>query len=58
MAYVSFGDVMKAAVERLAYNAGLSIDTLVRNAISVSGTQQSASAVTYWSDVPPELTNR
>jgi N4-gp56 family major capsid protein len=52
MAYVSFGDVMKAAVERLAYNAGLSIDTLVRNAISVSGTQQSASAVTYWSDVP------
>ena len=25
LAYTSFGDVMKAAVERLAYNAGLSI---------------------------------
>lgn len=52
MAYVSFGDVMKAAVERLAYNAGLSIDTVVRNVISTAGTQQSASAVSYWSDVP------
>jgi len=52
MAYASFGDVMKAAVERLAYNAGISIDTLVRNVISTAGTQQSASAVSYWSDVP------
>ena len=52
MAYASFGDVMKAAVERLAYNAGLSIDTIIRNSISVSGTQQSASAVAYWSAVP------
>ncbi len=52
MAYASFGDVMKSAVERLAYNAGLSIDTIVRNSISVSGTQQSASAVAYWSAVP------
>jgi N4-gp56 family major capsid protein len=51
-AYASFGDVMKAAVERLAYNAGLSIDTVVRDTISVSGTQQSASAVAYWSAVP------
>jgi len=52
LAYASFGDVMKAAVERLAYNAGLSIDTLIRNTIRSSGTQQSASAVAYWSAVP------
>jgi N4-gp56 family major capsid protein len=38
LAYTSFGDVMKAAIERLAYNAGLSIDTIVRNTISQSGT--------------------
>jgi N4-gp56 family major capsid protein len=52
MAYASFGDVMKAAVERLGYNAGLSIDTIVRNVISTAMTQQSASAVAYWSAVP------
>lgn len=52
MAYASFGDVMKAAIERLAYNAGLSIDTIVRNVISTAMTQQSASAVAYWSAVP------
>lgn len=52
MAYASFGDVMKAAVERLAYNAGLSIDTIIRNVLYTAGTQQSASAVAYWSAVP------
>jgi N4-gp56 family major capsid protein len=52
LAYASFGDVMKSAIERLAYNAGISIDTLVRNVISTAGTQQSASAVSYWSAVP------
>ena len=52
MAYASFGDVMKSAVERLAYNAGISIDTIVRNVISTAMTQQSASAVAYWSAVP------
>ena len=52
MAYASFGDVMKAAVERLAYNAGLSIDTIVRNVIATAMTQQSASAVAFWSAVP------
>lgn len=52
MAYASFGDVMKAAVERLAYNAGLSIDTVVRNAVATCGTHQNASAVAYWSAVP------
>jgi N4-gp56 family major capsid protein len=53
MAYASFGDVMKSAIERLAYNAGLSIDTIVRNAVcSAAMTQQSASATAYWSAVP------
>jgi len=52
MAYASFGDVMKAAIERMAYNAGLSIDTVVRNVLYTAGTQQSASAVAYWSAVP------
>jgi len=52
LAYASFGDVMKDAVSRLAYNAGLSIDTIVRNVISTAGTQQSASATAYWSAVP------
>src|SRR3990167_8987056 len=52
MACASFGDVMKAAVERLAYNAGLSIDTIVRNVVATAMTQQSASAVAFWSAVP------
>lgn len=38
MAYVSFGDVMKAAIERLAYNAGLSIDTIITKAVVPSAT--------------------
>jgi N4-gp56 family major capsid protein len=52
LAYASFGDVMKSAVERLAYNAGISIDTAVRKIIYTAGTQQSASASAYWSAVP------
>ena len=52
MAYASFGDVMKSAVEQLSYQAGISIDTLVRNAISSTMTQQSASATAFWSSVP------
>jgi len=51
LAYVSFGDVMKEAISRLAYNAGLSIDTVVRGEISNSGTAQGATGV-YWSAVP------
>ena len=53
-AYTSFGDVMKAAIERLAYNAGLSIDTIVRNTISTAGTLQSATGVTgaAWTSIP------
>ncbi len=42
MVMQSFGDVMKAAMQRLAYNAGLSIDTVVRNAVVNSGTSQLA----------------
>ena len=52
LAYASMGDIMKAAIERLAYNAGVSIDTLVRNVIATAMTQQSASATAYWSAVP------
>lgn len=42
----SFGDVIKAAMQRLAYNAGLSIDTVVRNAVVNSGTSQLAGGAT------------
>lgn len=52
MAYASFGDVMKSAIERLAYNAGLSIDTIIANVLFSAGTQQTASAAAYWSACP------
>jgi len=54
LAYTSFGDVMKAAMERLAYNAGLSIDTVVRNLIATAGTLQSATGVAgaAWTSIP------
>lgn len=54
LAYTAFGDVMKAAMERLAYNAGLSIDTIVRNVISTAGTLQSATGVAgaAWTSIP------
>lgn len=54
LAYTSFGDVMKAAMERLAYNAGLSIDTIVRNIIATAGTLQSATGVAgaAWTSIP------
>lgn len=45
LAYTSFGDVMKAAMERLAYNAGISIDTVIRNTVSLSGTRQNATGL-------------
>jgi N4-gp56 family major capsid protein len=37
LAYTSFGDIMKTAMERLAYNAGLSIDTIILNEVKCSG---------------------
>lgn len=46
LAYTSFGDVMKATMERLAYNAGLSIDTVVRNSVGISGTFQGVGSST------------
>ena len=53
LAYTSFGDVMKAAVSRLAYNAGKSIDNIVRDVVSVGGKGTiNGSAVSYWSAVP------
>jgi N4-gp56 family major capsid protein len=52
LAYTSFGDVMKAAIERLAYNAGLSIDTIIRNAIYMSGVQRLATAAASITAIP------
>lgn len=54
LAYTSFGDVMKAAMERLGYNAGISIDTLVRNTIAAGGTVQNATGVASaaWTSIP------
>jgi N4-gp56 family major capsid protein len=37
LAYTSLGDVMKAATERLAYNAGLSVDTIILQEVMCSG---------------------
>lgn len=54
VATTAFGDVMKATMQRLAYNAGLSIDTVVRNIISTAGTLQSATGVAgaAWTSIP------
>lgn len=45
VAYTAFGDIMKAVMERLAYNAGLSIDTVIRNIVQTAGTTQAATGV-------------
>lgn len=52
LAYTSFGDVMKATMERLAYNAGQSIDTIVRNAVCASGTHQGAVTIAAFTSTP------
>lgn len=52
LAYTSLGDIMKEAMEKLGYNAGLSIDTLVRNTIAAGGTAQNATGVANWTAVP------
>jgi N4-gp56 family major capsid protein len=52
MAQYSFGDVMKAAMQRLAYNAGLSLDTVVREAVVASGVPQYAAAQTAILPIP------
>lgn len=52
LAYTSFGDVMKEAMSRLAYNAGLSIDTIVRDAVATSGTTQYATGAAFYTALP------
>lgn len=54
LAYTSFGDIMQKAVQRLAYNAGVSIDTIIRNVIATGGTLQSATGVAgaAWTSIP------
>lgn len=53
MSYTSFGDVMKQAIELLAYNAGLSIDTVVAKEASTSGTMQAATGLgSNWTAIP------
>jgi N4-gp56 family major capsid protein len=51
LAYAGFGDVVKAAVERLGYNAGISIDTVVRGEIAASGTAMNAQAAAHYSSM-------
>ncbi len=52
LAYTSFGDFKKAAMERLAYNAGISVDTYVRDAISNSGTIMNINSAAHFSSIP------
>ena len=53
MAYTSFGDVMKQAVELLAYNAGISIDGVILKEIQASGTMQAATGLgSNWTAIP------
>lgn len=50
--YSSFGDMMKQATELLGYNAGLSIDTVVRAALSGNLTNQVATGAAHASVIP------
>lgn len=52
LAYTSFGDFKKAAMERLAYNAGISVDTYVREAVSNSGTIMNINSAAHFSAIP------
>lgn len=52
LAYTAMGDIMKRVVERLAYQAGLSIDTIIRDTLGISGTQQNATGVSSFSSIP------
>ena len=58
LAYTSFGDIMKAAMERLAYNAGVSVDNIVRDTVSLSGTFQAPGgiAAAAWTSIPATAT--
>jgi len=57
LAATSIGDIMKEAIRELGYNAGLSIDTVVRDAVVPNGMPRMAgltgsNAVTRWSSIP------
>jgi N4-gp56 family major capsid protein len=59
LAYTSFGDVMKAAMERLAYNAGKSIDGIVKKEIQASGTFATipgSITAAQWTSIPATAT--
>jgi len=59
LAYTSSGDVMKAAMERLAYNAGLSIDSVVAKEIQNSGTFATVPGsitAAAWTSIPATAT--
>jgi N4-gp56 family major capsid protein len=49
LAYTSYGDFKKAAMERLAYNAGISVDTYVRSKVYNSGTIMRAESAAHFS---------
>ena len=51
LAYAGFGDIMKAAVERLAYNAGVSIDSAVKLEVYNSGTAMTAQSNAHYSSM-------
>jgi N4-gp56 family major capsid protein len=51
LAYTSFGDFKKAAMERLAYNAGISIDTYVRSQVYNSGSIMRAEGAAHFSTI-------
>ena len=55
LALTNMGDIMKEAIRELGYNAGLSIDTLVRNTVVPGAVIQNAGssgAATNWSAIP------
>lgn len=54
--YASFGDVMKQATDLLGYNAGVSIDTVVRDAISGNLTAQIGAGAASITAIPATAT--
>lgn len=56
LAYTSMGDMMKEAMSRLGYNAGLSIDTLVRNTVAAGMTPAYTGSAAHWTAVPSTAT--
>ena len=54
--YTSFGDMMKQATELLGYNAGDSIDRIVRDALSGNLTIRNATGVANYTAIPSTAT--